>query len=98
MIYIFGNEFTVSIVYDETTLKVEEKVSASCVLAVLPQKPAPTDETIFVPYVDPITKQFGYVEKEKPFGMFYEDYIKTLVDKKEITKGQGYRMLLNYYL
>lgn len=93
MIFLFGTGEQISIVYNEKYLTEAEQAEATLVMEALPKAPQVEAGKMAVMYIDPVTKQFSYLIKDKPENVLRFEKLQQLVLDGKITQEEMNELL-----
>lgn len=93
MIFLFGTGEQISIVYHEKYLTEAEQAEATVVMEYLPEAPQVEVGKIAVMHIDPVTKQFSYLIKDKPENVLRFEKLQQLVLDGKITQEEMNELL-----
>ena len=93
MIFLFGTGEQVSIVYNEKYLTPAEQAEATLVMESLPEAPQVEAGKMAVMHIDPITKQFSYLIKDKPQNVLRFEKLQQMVLDGKITQEEMNELL-----
>jgi len=93
MIFLFGTGEQISIVYNEKYLTPAEQAEATVVMESLPEAPQVEAGKMAVMHIDPVTKQFSYLIKDKPENVLRFEKLQQLVLDGKITQEEMNELL-----
>ena len=93
MIFLFGTGEQVSVVYNEKYLTPAEQAEATLVMESLPEAPQVEAGKMAVMHIDPITKQFSYLIKDKPENVLRFEKLQQMVLDGKITQEEMNELL-----
>ena len=93
MIFLFGTGEQISIVYNEKHLTEAEQAEATLVMESLPKAPQVEAGKMVVMHIDPVTKQFSYLIKDKPENVLRFEKLQQMVLDGKITQEEMNELL-----